>query len=180
MINKITIDFERVPTRAIHRVELEPQSGDIYTAAAQAGAMLQLQEKMRVRILDVGFTRETTAQPAPVASDGPDLLSAAKTALAYLLEHPPKGNIRDSSHFSAINEHANSVCSPLRGAIERAEEARRKAQTKPLPSPATLEDAEALDLIAERMDGKDWDADACDQIASIVRRTSRTINEVIT
>lgn len=50
---KIILDFERVPMRAIYRSEFEIPASDIYTAVAQAGAMLQLQEKMRIHIIAV-------------------------------------------------------------------------------------------------------------------------------
>lgn len=56
-----------------------------------------------------------------------NLLTPAEAALQYLLDNPPKGNIRNPSHFSALNKHANGICKPLHEAI---------AMTKPL-KPAT-------------------------------------------
>lgn len=50
----------------------------------------------------------------------PKLLAACQAALDYLLANVPKGNIRDSRHFQALNEHANGVCKPLRAAIAAA------------------------------------------------------------
>lgn len=55
---KVIIDFERPPLRAVYRTELEAESADPVVAACQAGALLQLREEMRVRVLSVGIERK--------------------------------------------------------------------------------------------------------------------------
>jgi len=63
---RITIDFERVPLRAVYRSELYVERvSDPMTAAAQAGAMLQLGESSNVRILSVSVER-TVHTPRPI------------------------------------------------------------------------------------------------------------------
>lgn len=63
---RIAIDFERPPMRAVYRAELHVERvSDPLTAAAQAGAMLQLSEASSVRILSVAVER-TVHTPRPI------------------------------------------------------------------------------------------------------------------
>lgn len=63
---------------------------------------------------------ETAEANARLIAAAPDLLAALEKALAYLIAHPPKGNIRDRAHFSALNEHANDVVKPIHDALTKA------------------------------------------------------------
>ena len=67
---RVRLDFERVPLRAVYRSELYVERvSDPMTAAAQAGAMLQLSEASNVRILSVSVER-TVHTPRPIQRDG--------------------------------------------------------------------------------------------------------------
>jgi hypothetical protein len=56
---------------------------------------------------------------ARLIAAAPNLLAQCEAALAYLLANVPKGNIRNSAHFHALNEHA-ALCKSLRAAIAKA------------------------------------------------------------
>lgn len=48
----------------------------------------------------------------------PDLVEACMSALKYLEDHRPKGNIRKV--FNQLNEHENGAVKPLRAALKKA------------------------------------------------------------
>ena len=74
---KVTLDFERPPLRAVYRAEFEIVGpSETFTAAAQAGAMLQMSESWNVRILSVRIER-TLHTPRKIAPNPADASPAA-------------------------------------------------------------------------------------------------------
>src|SRR4051812_2180403 len=67
-----------------------------------------------------GAIYKDVSELATTLAAAPDLLAVCNETLAYLHANMPKGNIRNSDHFSALNHHA-AMCKALHTAIAQAE-----------------------------------------------------------